>query len=105
MMDHVSRLYNINRNFSTSELLHTAPSEGVFEDHVTPISTQDINFREIALGWFRESPDLFVDVYYPKTAGEVHHYLIRSVEDFDQLVASARPGAIISVLRGQQFPL
>ncbi len=69
------------------------------------ISTDDPAFQQTIEKWLQESSDLFVKVYYPHTAGEQYLYLLRTVQDFEQLVSKARSNAIIFVLRNMQFPI
>ena len=70
-----------------------------------PLSIHDPLLIQTVERWMYDSTDLFVELHYPHTGSSGDYYLLTTIRDFNELLAGARRGAIVTVLRKQQYPI
>jgi hypothetical protein len=55
--------------------------------------------------WLRRSPELFVELHVPRSAGEGFFYILNSYAHYDDLMTKAKPGSVFLILRDRQLPV
>jgi len=55
--------------------------------------------------WFETSGELFVELYKPRSGGSGSFYVLKSLDQYDELMVNANPGSFCFVLRDPQLPI
>lgn len=69
-----------------------------------PVNINEALVKETLTAWFAESGDLAIEVYKPRSGCGGDFYIISSYSEFQDLTVKARPGSIIFIVNGRQFP-
>lgn len=70
-----------------------------------PISVYDKSVDAKVKEWIAVSNEVFVELYQPHSGGGGTWYMVSSYTSFKEMVAKAPSGAVLFILREQQFPI